>query len=307
MNLSDVRIFLAVAETGLMHRAAAYVNLSQPAVTKAIRRLESGLGVTLFTRSTKGMRLTRYGDEFLRHAVSLQAKYEEGLASLDELRMGELAKVRVGSTPATEPLVCRTFLSLVKDRPGLRLDMRVALTDGLMKSLHDGAIDIAIGPKPREFPNGIRTAVLLTESTYIYCRKGHPLMERGEPPDAKALVGYPWVLPGKTVSIRRQIEEYFQQHGVSRPDVRVEVNFASPMAIFSLVANTNLLGVFSSAYKTVGERFGLQVTRPKEESWLREISCFVRDDSPLSPLTEKFVERLSTEAGIPAEITLTVV
>src|SRR5215469_9721107 len=98
VNLDDLTYFLAIAETGLLHRAAVKVGISQPALTKAVRRLETELGVTLFERSPKGMRLTRYGIEFQRNAVNLRAAYEDTLSKIAELHSGDLAKVRVGAT-----------------------------------------------------------------------------------------------------------------------------------------------------------------------------------------------------------------
>ncbi|WP_183081545.1 LysR family transcriptional regulator [Paraburkholderia fungorum] len=301
MNLDDLTYFLAVAETGLLHRAATQVGISQPALTKAVRRLESQLGVSLFERSPKGMQLTRYGIEFQRHAVTLRAAYEATLGQIAELYSGELAKVRIGATPATEPLVDRAFLSLLKKRPALRLDLTVQLSDTLIRALLEGDIDVAVSPMPVDMPEDLRAVPLLNETTSVVCRKEHPLIASKTAATPQDLSRYPWILPSPSVSVRQQIDAYFLKHRLDGPRVQVQSNYSSPMGVFYLIANTDMLGICSTQHWPIAKQLGLQVLSATRANWPREIACLMRKNGTLSPLTATFVEQLVEEAAGPGK------
>ncbi|WP_250508347.1 MULTISPECIES: LysR family transcriptional regulator [unclassified Caballeronia] len=295
MNLDDLTYFLVVADTGLLHRAATQIGVSQPALTKAVRRLETQLGVSLFERSPKGMQLTRYGVEFQRHASSLRAAYENTLTQIAEMHSGELAQVRVGATPATEPLVGRTFLSLLKKRPALRLGLIVQLSDSLIRALLEGEIDLAVAPMPVNLPDDLRAVPLLNESTSLVCRKGHPLLAKGKTMAPKDLADYPWILPSRSVSARQQIEAYFQRYNLDGPRVQVQSNYSSPVGVFYLIVNTDMVGICSTQHRPIAEQLGLEVLPASHANWPREIACLVRKNGSLSPLTSTFMEQLGDE------------
>jgi DNA-binding transcriptional LysR family regulator len=297
MNVDDLGYFLAIAKTGLLHRAADNVGISQPALTKAVKRLEHELGVTLFDRSPKGMKLTRYGEAFERHATALLASYADALAQIGEMFAGELAKVRIGATPATEPLVARAFLSLLKKRPALRLDLNVQLSDALIRELLEGDIDIAVAPMPVEMPDELRAVKLISETTSIVCRKDHPLVALGAEVAAQELGRFPWILPGTGVSARQQIDAYFKRHRVEGPRVQVQSNYSSPMGVFYLVANTDLLGICSTRHRPEADQLGLQVIGAARARWPRQIACLVRQTGTLSPLTTAFMEQIVSETS----------
>lgn len=297
MNLDDLTYFLAIAETGLLHRAALKVGISQPALTKAVRRLEAELGVPLFERSPKGMQLTRYRIEFERNAVNLRAAYEDTLCKMAELHSADLAKIRIGATPATEPLVNRTFLALLKRRPALRLDLNVQLSDALMQALLQGEIDLAVAPMPVKLPEDLAAVRLLRESIEIVCRSGHPLMALEKPATPEQLSDYTWILPGQSVSARQQIDAHFERHGVDGPIVQVQSNYSSPVGVFSLIANTDMLGICSTQHRPVAEQYRLQAVKASRADWPREIACLVRKIGPLSPLTSPFKEQLLQESA----------
>jgi DNA-binding transcriptional LysR family regulator len=298
MNLEDLSYFLAVAEAGRIHRAAAKVGLSQPALTKAIRRLESQLNVPLFDRTPKGMHLTRFGLAFLQHALVLSTGYQQSLKQIEELHAGELAKVMVGAAPATEPMVGRAFLSLQKKRPALRMCLRVQLSDGLLRSLIDGEIDIAVSPLTNQLPEEIRSRILFDELTSIVCRKGHPILSSGESVTPDEIAACSWILPATSVSARERIDAYFKKHGLSGPQVQVESTYNSPVGVFMLISNSDLVGVCSAQHRPVAEQFGLQVVNVPDLRWARKVACLTRKNGTLSPLAQTFVEHIDAEAKI---------
>ena len=105
MDLRAIAYFAAVAEAGTVRGAAARLGISQPALTKAIRRLEDEVGVVLFDRQARGVTLTAYGRTLLRHARNLQASHKEAREEIAALRAGIAGRVRMGAGPSWERIV----------------------------------------------------------------------------------------------------------------------------------------------------------------------------------------------------------
>jgi DNA-binding transcriptional LysR family regulator len=296
MNLDDLEYFLAVAEAGRMHRAATQVGTSQPALTKAIRRLEAQLHVPLFDRSPKGMQLTQFGLVFRQHALNMRNEYRQSLKQIDELHAGELAKVMVGVAPAAEPLVGRAFLSLLQKRPAIRMGLKVQLSDGLLRSLVDGDIDIAVSPLSDQVPDEIRSRILFDELTTIVCQMEHPILRAGTAVTPEDIGACNWILPGESVSVRQRIDAYFRKHGLNGPIVQVESTYGSPIGVFTMIANSQMLGVCSAQHRALADHFGLQVIQAPGLHWTRKIACLTRRAGSLSPLAQTFIEHIDAEA-----------
>src|SRR5712672_1725922 len=100
MELRHLRYFVAVAEEQNVTRAAARLHVSQPPLSRQIRDLESELGLTLFERSPKAIRLTPAGRVFLEEARAVLRRAEEAVQTLKASAAHTSGKLEVGYAPS---------------------------------------------------------------------------------------------------------------------------------------------------------------------------------------------------------------
>lgn len=143
MELHQLKYFVAVAETGGFSRGAAACGVAQPSLSQQIKRLESSLGVGLFDRTARGVRLTDAGRELLPRARRILAETLEAQRSLG----AEPAPSRLafGAIPTIAPYIFPAILpALGAALPGCDLLVREDYTDRLIDGLRAGELDAAV-------------------------------------------------------------------------------------------------------------------------------------------------------------------
>lgn len=148
-NLSLYHVFNSVAETGNISRTAKQLYISQPAVSKAIHSLEVNLHTTLFTRSSRGVKLTIEGKllyDHTRKAFELIHQGEENIKQIHELGIGHL-KIGV-STTLCKYLLLPYLNPFIKENPHIRITIENQSTSHTLKQLEDGTLDIGLVAKP---------------------------------------------------------------------------------------------------------------------------------------------------------------
>ncbi|GAA4264953.1 LysR family transcriptional regulator [Frondihabitans peucedani] len=145
LDLLDLRVIRALADTGSVTAAAARLGYSQPAVTQRLRRAEAQLGQPLVLRSTRGVTLTEAGRRLAQHAVHVQAALDAARQELDELAGTTTGTLRLAGFPSASPTLVPALLSTLHDRqPGLTVSyVEVEPPEGL-DLLRSGSIDLAL-------------------------------------------------------------------------------------------------------------------------------------------------------------------
>ncbi len=99
MKLNQIKYFIAVAEAGSTTRAAEMLNLTQPAITRGIHHLEEEIGVRLFERLPRSIRLTRLGEAYLRHARAVFVQLDNARAEMSYLAENPVEEIVIGAGP----------------------------------------------------------------------------------------------------------------------------------------------------------------------------------------------------------------
>ena len=194
ITLRRMEQFIAVAEELHFHRAAERLNMSQPPLTSAIRKLEEDLGVTLIERGNRVLGLTPAGEKFVSEARETIRQAEKAIIStLDvaEGRTGFLRLSYVGSALYGRlPDIIREFRA---SHPKVRLELREATTASQVAALRDGTLDIGILIPPLEKADDIEQVNFDSDRLCMAIPKDHPFSKRSELTLAD-LAGEPFIL-----------------------------------------------------------------------------------------------------------------
>lgn len=143
MTLRHMKIFLAVYQTQHMTRAAQQLQMTQPAVTRAIQEIESYYGIRLFERINRKLYITEMGNVFYTYAVHIVDSFdqmEKGLRDWDKLGL-----LRVGTSIAIgTDLLPRVLVRFQQDYPQLRVRSTISNGAALQQALLDNELDFAV-------------------------------------------------------------------------------------------------------------------------------------------------------------------
>ncbi|MFJ9521665.1 LysR family transcriptional regulator [Kitasatospora sp. NPDC101801] len=178
-----IRTFHEVVTAGSYSAAARALGYTQPAITQQIKALERVVGVPLFTRAGRGLRLTEAGEALARHAEvilgDLRAAQQQ-LGALARLRAG---RVRVCAFPsANATLIPAAMARLLAEHPGVRVELLEAEPPESVQRLLRGECDIALAfhypGAPVEVPPELVETPLMEDQLTVLLPVGHPLARR---------------------------------------------------------------------------------------------------------------------------------
>ncbi len=184
ITLKQLRYFESLAQNGHFGQAAAACSISQPALSVQIKELESELGLPLFERTSRQVRLTGFGARFRDRVAEILRAVDELEDLTQSAKSARLTRLRLGIIPTIAPyLLPRLIGRLSQSFPGLDLHIRETLTPRLIEELRDGRIDAALLALPVSEPS--LAEVPIFDEAFVFVR---PEAEAGAPvPDGESL------------------------------------------------------------------------------------------------------------------------
>jgi DNA-binding transcriptional LysR family regulator len=188
---------VAVAEELHFTRAAERLHLAQPALSLQIRRLEEDLGVRLFSRSTRQVRLTVGGEALLEKARVVLREYDALVGHARAIAGGESGQLALGISPQARSTVGTAFVHAIRERlPGVVLSKREEGTSPLLADVRSGRLDAALGFCPT-LSDELGSEHVRDEPLLVAVPAGHPLADRDEV-TVEDLREETWLLPSET-------------------------------------------------------------------------------------------------------------
>jgi LysR family hydrogen peroxide-inducible transcriptional activator len=174
MEMHQIRYFLAVCETLNFTRAAEQCHVTQPALTRAIQKLEEELGGLLFRRERHLTHLTDLGRLVRPQLQQVWQQTETAKTTAKSFLKLEDATLNVGLMCTIGPLRAIGFLnSFWRDHPGIEITLREGVPGHLSELLHDGSLDVAVMAQPGDFEEHFDVVPLYREHFVLAFPAGH--------------------------------------------------------------------------------------------------------------------------------------
>lgn len=224
VNLELYRVFYTVAKYGSSTRAAEELFVSQPAVSQAIRQLETQLGVTLFNRTHNGMELSAHGGKLIFKQVEQALKLlEEAESTILEGQNSATGTIKIGATDAIfSYLLVDKIVKFNEKYPAVRIELITGTTPETLTQLKENKCDLAFVNLPIEDRDVklINTVAHLSD-VFVAGEKFAKL--KGEKINIADLQQYPILMIGSNTVAREALSDYTRTLGIRlHPDIEVE-------------------------------------------------------------------------------------
>lgn len=286
------RVFYTVAMAGTVSAAAAVLHVSQPAVSKSVKKLEDLTGCTLFARSVKGVSLTSEGRILFEYVQQGFAHLQNGERILQKIREKGEGVVRVGISNT----LCRYyFLPRLEEFhrrfPGIRISIVNRTSSETLRLLEQGAIDFGIISIPRDTSGFDFRELLTIEDIFI---AGSRFPELRKPQPLAALADYPLMMLEKNHVTREYIDGWFAAQNVAlAPEIEIgSLDFLIEFARIGLGVAL-VIKNFVTAELARGLLFAVPVTPAMPP---RKIGIVTPKNLPLSIAATSFIDMVCEQA-----------
>jgi DNA-binding transcriptional LysR family regulator len=255
MNLNHAMVVLAVAEHGSVSRAATALRLSQPAVSRTVKELETQLGTKLFARSPKGVQLTAPGRALVAHARTVRDETLRTERLLGDLAAEPEGRLAVGLSLISAHAVIGAALTEVSAaNPQARFEVVRRAGHELLQRLRAGDLDVAFvhtarAPGNMESVEGLEAHPLYLDEMVVVARPRHPLARRREVP-LPELPTRGWILWSRDTPARLEVDETFRAHQMPQPEPAIETD--SLPLVLAMVECSDLLTMLPRALAHAG-------------------------------------------------------
>ena len=303
MKLSHLRDILAVSEHGSLRAAGRHLGIAQPAITRSIREIEHELGVPLFERHAKGVRLTSMGEVFVRRAATIDSELRRAREEIDQLKGHGTGEVSIAlSTASSIALMPRIVPAFRRRYPDALLKISESFFHAAESDILDGRTDFYVGPlDPTASASKVAIDKLFENRRWVVGRRGHALAgatSLAELADAR------WVSP--VLSTRHSdvamtssdidLDAVFARSGLPSP--KVIVHARSALIILLAIADSDLLTILPHQWLDFPATADRVVAFTGITDMPAPAICIARRlDVPLTPMAEYLYDLVGRAAA----------
>jgi len=286
MELTPLRSFTILAEHLHFGRAARVLHLSQPALTKQMRRLEAELGGELFERGAHGTKLTSFGTTFLPRAIDLVRRFDDVLEEGKRQATGELGRLAIGFGRTTLDLVPALVTKLRNISPNVEIRLQDMSTAEQFAALEVGAIDVGFLRLPSSLPDGYAAARVAEDRMVLVTQS----RASARPLSLADCSEAPFILLGGTRSpdFRAHMLLLFAKYGFQPKIVQDVSEFSTALAFVRAGMGMTLVPASLKDEPLIG--LGLHPVRDREARWSVGACWRRRNTSPVLRSFLKLVE-----------------
>lgn len=296
----SVDAFLAIVEHGSLGRAADVLHVTQPALSRTVRRLEAEVGAPLFERHSTGMELNAFGRALMPHLALLQSEAEAAVAEIRAMRGLSSGRIRVGAVASIATSVLPACIDRLLGRsPGLNVQVVEAVEDRLEAALLNNEIDIAVAGQIAESKDIMRAAESAFSDLFtVVASPAHQLRDR-QPLHVEDILSAQWVMPPVDTLPRQQFDAMLAARGL--PPLRVAVETRSLSTNKALVSRSSFLSWLPRPVYFAEEAMGLIAPLPCETLTMERRFCiYRRRRGHVAPAIARMIGELARDAGSTA-------
>jgi DNA-binding transcriptional LysR family regulator len=221
LKLRDVDILLSVIQTGSMGKAAAALNMSQPAVSKAIAYLEHTLGVRLLDRSRQGVEPTPYGRALVKRGVAMFDELRQGVHEIASLTDPTVGEIRMGGSEHTISAIYSPIIHrLSSQHPRMSFHVSVGDLRTALRELDARHIDFVVS-RMYSPPTEEHSVEVLFEDPLVVVTGPNNAIARRRKIEVADLLDEPWTLQPHENSFGAFAIDAFRAAGVAPPTITV--------------------------------------------------------------------------------------
>jgi DNA-binding transcriptional LysR family regulator len=239
LRLRHLKLIDALATHAHLRRAAEAVHISQPAATQMLRELESLLGLPLFERHARGMRITDAGRLLAQHARMAIDGLRVAADGLSALAAHEHRPLRIGAIDAAVASVLQPALAAWQPKhPALRLVIEESSIERLTVGLRGGVFDLVLLRRPPGQKEGQHFVPLRSDRMVVIAGASHPAARRKRL-KLRDLSDSRWILPPPHYAVRRALEAAWAQEQWTPREHTVQT--LSPHLMASVLAQPDVV------------------------------------------------------------------
>ncbi len=292
VNLTDLRKLrhvVGVATAGSFTAGSQQLGITQSALTKSVAELEHLLGVALFERLPRGIRLTEAGEVFLPRAKRLLADSEDLLVDMGQLQSLASGRLRIGVAPAAfVSFLEHTVSAFAKVYPGVQIAVQHGSNDDMTRAAISGEVDVIVGDVNNFAAlKALETIAIAPLHQFIIGRVDHPVTQAQA--SAEALLRYPVIMPAMGSTAAALLNQAYLSVGMTpRPPEYVCDHF--PLVRLLVAATDAISPVVSLAAPSERFRSKFQVYEdvlgvPPQELGIARVAS-----RPVMPTMNAFVD-----------------
>lgn len=218
----ELHVFTVIVEQSSMNKASALLNLSQPALSRKLAKLEDEIGAQLFRRIGKRLELTRIGQLTYEYALELRQLHRNYLQTVSEFTATGRTSLTIGASLTTLQTTLPDLIQLLTStHPEYDIKAITGKTHEIITFVREHKVDIGIVASSIE-DSSLRCIPLFDDHLLLVVPRGHLMTEKGSL-HIHDLNGLPMILFSKGTWYRILTDELFEMHGIS-PDVRMEID-----------------------------------------------------------------------------------
>ncbi|KHL92002.1 transcriptional regulator [Paenibacillus sp. IHB B 3415] len=289
MNIHALRLFYYVAETGSVTKAAARLNISQPAVTSQIKKFEKDLGLPLFNPSGRGISLTSFGTELAKQAGNLFTYEEQMDEFVEDYRQGKKGKLRIAATYLPANFLVPGWAARFKaGHPGIEIEITTTNSQQAFEQLQRHEADVAFyGGGAKEKPEDVDWLELFEDELWFVVAPSHPYADRTV--SLPEMMREPFIMREEGSSTRERLVSLCTTYGLKPPEVALQFSGLGE-AIRSVIAGYGANFISSLAVREYVEWKQLSRVHVEGIHLSNHIAVCTRKNESLPAALQQFIE-----------------